>query len=166
MELFTEIRQIPPMTSSSTTTTRVVIILIVVVAALRGLLALAGFFAPQFVMRELGAPPELNPHMPYVVRVWAIRDIVLAGFLMSERHRRAVVALLLVAIIDAVDVISAGLAALEGPYDAPTALGLAGVAIAFLIPELVAIAWIRSAQRDDQRRSDALAPPRPGDENR
>lgn len=145
MELALQIRQIPLMTAS--TSTRAIANLIFIVAALRGLLGLAGFIAPHFVMRELGAPPELNPHMPYVVRVWAIRDIVLAGFLIHERHRRAFTALALVAIIDAVDIISAGLAALEGPYEPMTAVGLAGIAIAVLIPELLAMAWLRAGRR-------------------
>jgi hypothetical protein len=41
-------------------------------------LAAFGYAAPEALMAELGAPITANPQMPYIVRVWAVRDMVLA----------------------------------------------------------------------------------------
>lgn len=53
-------------------------VLIAAMCAVRGGLAAYGYIEPVALMESLGVPATSNVQMPYVIRVWAIRDIVLA----------------------------------------------------------------------------------------
>ena len=59
--------------------------LIAAMCAVRGGLAAYGYLYPDQLMDSLGASIASNPQMPYIVRVWAIRDVVLALLVVLAR---------------------------------------------------------------------------------
>ena len=123
--------------------TRLVFWLLAAMCALRLSLAAFGYGAPELLMASLGAPAESNPQMPYIVRVWAIRDIVL-GLLVITSSRATLRPLLVACVaIDTTDIISALLAGAAGQFDFAQTLGLMSTAIAALLPECAAL-WLMS----------------------
>lgn len=80
--------------------------------------------------------------MPYVIRVWAIRDIVLA-LLVAFANQNTVKTLLLACIaIDFTDILSAHLSGAAGLFNPADTFSLKLTAIAALIPEIMALALI------------------------
>jgi hypothetical protein len=116
--------------------------LIAVMCAVRFSLAAYGYATPGELMEQLRAPIANNPQMPYIVRVWAIRDIVLAVLVVIATP--ATVRKLLVAciIIDLTDVLSAHLSGLSGMFNSSDVWSLKATAIAALIPEILALILI------------------------
>lgn len=118
--------------------------------AIRFGLAATGYAAPQWLMEEIGLSPAANPQMPYAIRAWAIRDLIIAALVvLADRH--AVKALLLGCVaIDATDIISAyssGTAGLFGTADG-WLLKLTATAIAALLLELGALTLMSIAKQD------------------
>ena len=58
--------------------TRWVKLLVVLMCLARGGLAVVGYLWPGWLAAHLGAPIAANPQLPYLVRVWAARDLVIA----------------------------------------------------------------------------------------
>jgi hypothetical protein len=82
-------------------------ILIGIMCLVRFSMSVVGYVNPLWLMAQLNVPIKANIQMPYIIRVWAIRDIVLA-ILVVIADRQMVMTLLLACIaIDATDVISA-----------------------------------------------------------
>jgi hypothetical protein len=102
------------------------------------------------LMAQLHIPIDANIQMPYVIRVWAIRDIVLA-ILVVIADRQTVMTLLLACIaIDTTDVISAHLGGIAGLFDASETRSLQLTAIAALIPETIALVLLVFDQKSKQ----------------
>ncbi len=116
--------------------------LIGVMCLVRFLLGAIGYADPYWLMEQLGAPIASNLQMPYTIRVWAIRDIVLA-LLVASSSKNAIKSLLLACIvIDATDIVSAHISGAAGLFDTADTWSLKLTAIAALIPESAALALI------------------------
>ncbi|MEY2884651.1 MAG: hypothetical protein RL490_2375 [Pseudomonadota bacterium] len=117
--------------------------LILVMVLVRFGLAAFGYAAPEALMAELGAPAAANPQMPYIVRVWAVRDMVLALLVLLARPATLTPLLMACIAIDATEFMSAVLAGRSGLFDAPDTFGLMTTAIAALVPETLALTLLR-----------------------
>ena len=130
------------------------------VASLIGLMCLIrfslsaiGYVNPPWFMEELGISLSSNPQMPYTIRAWAIRDIVLS-VLVALANRTTVKMLLIGCVaIDTTDIVSAylsGMAGLFGEEDG-WLLKLTSTAVAALVLEFGALLFltIHKAQKDD-----------------
>jgi hypothetical protein len=117
--------------------------LVAVMCLVRFGLALFAYVAPEALMAELGAPAAANPQMLYIVRVWAIRDMVLAVLVVTARPAMLRPLLIACIVIDATDIFSAWLAGRAGLFDAADTWGLMITAIAALVPESLAL-WLLS----------------------
>ncbi|MBU7581603.1 MAG: hypothetical protein KAF91_01590 [Nostoc sp. TH1S01] len=127
------------------------------VASLIGLMCLirfslsaVGYAEPLWLMEQLSIPIDTNIQMPYIVRVWAIRDIVLA-VIVAFANRSTVKTLLLACIaIDLTDILSAHLSGAAGLFNASVTWSLKLTAIAALVPEITALALISVQKRYQQ----------------
>lgn len=80
-----------------------------------------GYADPLWLMQKLSISIDSNIQMPYIIRVWAIRDIVLA-VIVALANRGSVRTLLLACIaIDTTDIISAHLSGAVGLFSRPLA---------------------------------------------
>jgi hypothetical protein len=119
------------------------------VALLVGLMCLirfgvsaVGYIDPLWLMAQFNIPLDSNIQMPYIIRVWAIRDIVLAT-IVAIADRSSVRTLLLACItIDATDIMSAHLSRAAGLFDAAETRSFQLTAVAALIPEIIALVLI------------------------
>jgi hypothetical protein len=119
-----------------------VALLIGLMCLVRFSLSAVGYADPLWLMTQLNIPIDSNIQMPYIIRVWAIRDIVLA-ILVAIADLRTVKTLLLACIaIDATDVISAHLSGVAGLFNASETWSLKLTAIAALVPESIALALL------------------------
>jgi hypothetical protein len=117
-----------------------IILLIGLMCLIRFSMSAVGYVDPRWLMTQLNIPIDANIQMPYVIRVWAIRDIVLA-IVVAIADRQTVRALLLACItIDTTDVVSAHLSGVAGLFSAAETRSLQLAAIAALIPETIALA--------------------------
>eukprot|EP00808_Paulinella_micropora_P029156 g63442.t1 len=105
--------------------------------------ALVAYLAPETLMACFGAPPDKNPHMPYIVRVFGIRDLVLGGLVIALYESHLHVMLYACMIIDSFDVLSALLSSRNGSYDSEATVGLVMVALAALVPEGLALGLLQ-----------------------
>lgn len=113
--------------------------LIGLMCLIRFSLSAIGYAEPQWLMEQLGIPVTSNIQMPYIIRVWAIRDIVLA-VLVASAYKSTVKTLLLACVaIDVTDIVSAHLSGTAGLFNAAETWSLKLTAIAALIPELTAL---------------------------
>jgi hypothetical protein len=127
-----------------------IVLLIVLMCLVRFSMSAVGYINPLWLMAQLHIPIDANIQMPYVIRVWAIRDIVLA-ILVVIADRQTVMMLLLACIaIDATDVISAHLGGIAGLFDASETRSLQLTAIAALIPETIALVLLVFDQKSKQ----------------
>jgi hypothetical protein len=119
-----------------------IFLLIGLMCLIRFSLAAVGYVDPLWLMTQLHIPTGFNIQMPYIIRVWAIRDIVLA-ILVVIADRQTVTTILLACIaIDITDVISAHLSGIAGLFNAAETRSLQLTAIAALIPETIALALL------------------------
>ena len=119
-----------------------IVLLIGLMCLIRFSLAAVGYVDPLWLMTQLNIPIDANIQMPYIIRVWAIRDIVLA-IVVAIADRHTVKALLLACIaIDTTDVVSAHLSGVAGLFDAAETRSLQLTAIAAIIPETIALALL------------------------
>jgi hypothetical protein len=116
-----------------------IILLIGLMCLIRFSMSAVGYVDPLWLMAQLNIPIESNIQMPYVIRAWAIRDIVLA-IIVAIADRQTVMTLLLACIaIDTTDVVSAHLSGVAGLFNAAETQTLQLTAIAALIPEIIAV---------------------------
>lgn len=116
--------------------------LIALMCAVRGGLAAYGYVDPVGLMEALGAPAASNLQAPYIVRVWAIRDFVLALLVLLATPSTIRPLLLACIAIDMTDVLSAHLSGVSGLFTAADTWHLKLTAIAALVPECIALAII------------------------
>jgi hypothetical protein len=113
-------------------------------------LSAVGYIDPLWLMAQLNISIDANIQMPYIIRVWAARDIVLA-ILVVIADRQTVMTLLLACMaIDATDVISAHLGGVAGLFNASETRSLQISAIAALIPETIALVLLVAQKRSEQ----------------
>jgi hypothetical protein len=101
-----------------------------------------GYVDPPWLMAQLNIPIDANVQMPYIIRVWAIRDIILAAMVAIADRSTARTLLLACIVIDATDVASAHLGGVAGLFNAAETQTLQLAAIAALIPETIALSLL------------------------
>jgi hypothetical protein len=104
-------------------------------------LSVLGYANPHWFMSEIGIALSSNPQMPYAIRAWAIRDMVIA-ILVALADRQMLKPLLIACVaIDCTDIISAYLSGLEGLFSGANGwlLKLTASAIAALFFEIGAL---------------------------
>ncbi|NJN87133.1 MAG: hypothetical protein HC881_13600 [Leptolyngbyaceae cyanobacterium SL_7_1] len=121
-------------------------LLIGVMCLIRFSLAAVGYIDPQWLMEQLGIPVASNIQMPYIVRVWAIRDIVLAVLVAGANKSKAQTLLLACVAIDTTDILSAHLSGVSGLFNAAETWSLKSTAIAALVPEVTALILLTIAK--------------------
>ncbi len=127
-----------------------VAVLIGVMCAVRFSLSAVGYVDPLWLMAQLNIPIDSNIQMPYIIRVWAIRDIVLAAIVAIADHHAVRTLLLACIAIDATDVVSAHLSGVAGLFDVSETRSLQLTAIAALIPESIALVLLVFQQTADR----------------
>ncbi len=127
--------------------TRTIAIFIGLMCLVRFALGAVGYISPTFLMLELGALPAENVQMPYVVRVWAIRDMVIAVLVIIAIPATIVPLLVGCIVIDGFDILTAILSGLSGAYDTNETISLMTTAILALMPETIALILIFRARR-------------------
>jgi hypothetical protein len=103
-----------------------------------------GYANPHWFMEEVGLSLSSNPQMPYAIRAWAIRDIILSVLVVLADRNTVKMLLFGCVAIDFTDIISAYLSGAEGLFGAADGwlLKLTATAIAALLLELVALALL------------------------
>ncbi|MEY2834190.1 MAG: hypothetical protein RLZZ574_3450 [Cyanobacteriota bacterium] len=121
-----------------------VALLIGLMCLIRFGLSVFGYEAPHMFMAETGISLSSNPQMPYAIRAWAIRDMVLALLVVLADKTQVKMLLMACVVIDSTDIISAYLSVKDGLFNTADVglIQLTSTAIAALILELVAIAFI------------------------
>ncbi|NJK57332.1 MAG: hypothetical protein HC939_15655 [Pleurocapsa sp. SU_5_0] len=121
-----------------------VALLIGLMCLIRFGLSIFGYAAPHIFMAETGISLASNPQMPYAIRAWAIRDMVLALLVVLADKTQVKMLLIACVVIDFTDIISAYLSVREGLFNTADVglIQLTSTAIAALILELVAIALL------------------------
>ncbi len=124
--------------------------LIGLMCIIRFSLSAVGYADPHWLMEQLSIPVTSNVQMPYTIRVWAIRDIVLAVLVASAN--KSIVKTLLVAcvVIDVTDIVSAHLSGAAGLFNATETWSLTLTAIAALVPELAALVLLTVRKTQEQ----------------
>jgi hypothetical protein len=105
-------------------------------------LAAYGYIDPVALMESLGAPSDLNVQAPYIVRVWAIRDIVIALMVALARPTYIKQVLIACIAIDLTDIFTAHISGVSGLFSSAETWSLKITAIAALVPESLALALI------------------------
>jgi hypothetical protein len=114
-------------------------LLIGLMCLIRFSLSVVGYVDPSWLMTQFHIPIDSNIQMPYMIRVWAIRDIVLA-IIVAIADRRHVISLLLACMaIDATDVLSAQLSGVAGLFNVDDTRSLQLTAIVALVLEMIAL---------------------------
>jgi hypothetical protein len=112
--------------------------LIGIMCLIRFGLSAIGYIDPHWLMQQLGVTVDSNLQMPYIIRVWAIRDMVLAILVLFSNQATIKILLFACIAIDLTDIWSAHLSGLEGLFSATDTWSLKLTAIAALIPESAA----------------------------
>jgi hypothetical protein len=114
-------------------------LLIGLMCLIRFSLSIVGYIDPLWLMTQFHLPIDSNIQMPYMVRVWAIRDIVLAIIVaIADRHTVRTLLLACMA-IDTTDVISAYLSSVAGLFDPSETRSLQLTAVFALMLETIAL---------------------------
>jgi hypothetical protein len=125
-------------------------VLIGLMCLIRFSLSAVGYFDPSWLMTQFHIPIDSNIQMPYIIRVWAIRDIVLA-IIVAIADRRHVISLLLACMaIDATDVLSAQLSGVAGLFNVADTRSLQLTAIAALVLKMIALVLLVFQQPSEQ----------------
>ena len=128
-----------------------VAVLIGVMCLIRFSLSAVGYADPSWLMEQFGIPTASNLQMPYIIRVWAIRDVVLAIFV-AFADKNIIKALLSACIvIDATDIWSAHLSGVAGLFNSADTWALKSTAIAALGLEVAALALIIRSESKAER---------------
>lgn len=127
-----------------------VALLIGLMCLIRFSLSAVGYADPLWLMGQLSIPIDSNIQMPYIVRVWAIRDIVLA-VIVAFADRGTVKTLLLACVaIDTTDIVSAHLSNAAGLFNSSETWSLKLTATAALVPELTALGLLTIHKTHEQ----------------
>ncbi len=130
-----------------------VALLIGLMCLIRFGLSALGYANPHWFMEELGISLSSNLQMPYAIRIWAIRDIILSVLVVLADKMTVRTLLLGCIAIDFTDIISAYLSGAEGLFGTADGwlLKLTSTAIAALLLELAALAVLSlpQIQEDD-----------------
>jgi hypothetical protein len=123
-----------------------VALLIGLMCLIRFGLSVFGYVAPHMFMAETGISLSSNLQMPYAIRAWAIRDMVLALLVVLADKTQVKMLLIACVVIDSTDIISAYLSVRNGLFNTADVglIQLTSTAIAALILELVAIVLLFS----------------------
>lgn len=121
-----------------------VALLIGLMCLIRFGLSIFGYATPHMFMAETGISLSSNPQMPYTIRAWAIRDMVLAVLVVLADKTQVKILLIACVAIDSTDILSAYLSVRNGLFNTADVglIQLTSTAIAALILELVAIALL------------------------
>jgi hypothetical protein len=116
-------------------------LLIGLMCLVRFSLSAIGYAEPHWFMEELGISLSSNPQMPYAIRAWAIRDIVISVFVASANKTTVKMLLIGCVAIDFTDIVSAYLSGVAGLFGTADGwlLKLTSTAIAALLLELGAL---------------------------
>lgn len=117
----------------------IISLLLAVMCLVRFGLSAFAYAAPEAMMAELGAPVAANLQASYIVRVWAVRDMVIALLVLFARPAWLPALLIGCIAIDCTDILSAGLSGRAGQFNPADTLGLMGTAVAALVPETLAL---------------------------
>lgn len=124
--------------------------LIGLMCIIRFSLSAIGYGDPHWLMEQLSMNVNSNVQMPYVIRVWAIRDIVLAVLVALANKSSIKTLLLACVVIDFTDILSAHLSGAAGLFNASETWSLKLTAIAALVPEITALALLTFRRRQEQ----------------
>ncbi len=118
-----------------------VALLIGLMCLIRFSLSAFGYANPPWFMKEVGILLSANPQMPYAIRAWAIRDIVLSVLVVVADKTTVKQLLAGCTAIDFTDIISAYLSGVAGLFGTADGwlLKLTSTAIAALILEIAAL---------------------------
>lgn len=125
-------------------------LLIGLMCLIRFSLSAVGYADPVWLMEQLNIPIDSNIQMPYVVRVWAIRDIALAVIVAFANRSNLKTLLLACVAIDATDILSAHLSGAAGLFDPSETWSLKLTAIAALVPELTALFLLTILKKENR----------------
>lgn len=129
-----------------------VVALVGLMGAVRFGLALIGYIDPHWLMTQLGISVAANMQMPYIIRVWAVRDIVLSVLVVFSRQDLIKTLLIACIAIDATDILSAHLSSMAGLFNEAETLSLKLTAVAALVPESLAFVLIIFSKTQNQTR--------------
>ena len=124
-----------------------VAMLIAMMCLVRFGLAAYGYAMPVALMEQLAAAASDNVQMPYIIRVWAIRDMALAVLVVTARPGTIKPLLIACIVVDASDMLSAWLGHRAGLFTYDDMLSLMTTAVAALVPEILALALITRSRR-------------------
>jgi hypothetical protein len=118
-----------------------VAVLIGLMCVIRFSLSTFGYLNPPMFMDEIGLALSANPQMPYAIRAWAIRDMVLAGLVVCADKTTVKLLLAGCIAIDVADIVSAYLSGVAGLFGTADGwlLKLTSTAIAALLLECAAL---------------------------
>ena len=129
-----------------------IFILIGLMCAVRFMLALIGYIDPPWLMAQLGISIGANMQMPYIIRVWAVRDIVISVLVIFSPQDLIKTLLIACIAIDATDILSAHLSSMAGLFNEAETLSLKLTAVAALVPESLALILIIFSKIQSQTR--------------
>jgi hypothetical protein len=129
-----------------------IVLLIGLMCLVRFLTSAIGYIDPHWLMTQFSIPTTSNLQMPYIIRVWAIRDIVISLLVVFANKNTIKTLLLACVAIDATDIVSAHLSLRAGLFTASEAWSLKLTAIAALVPELAALGFI--FRRESQEKAE------------
>lgn len=121
-------------------------ILIGIMCAYRLVFSALGYAEPMWLMEYFGCPVATNLQMPYMIRGWAIRDILLSVLVISSRGSIVKTLLWACIAVDATDVLSALLSGAAGFFNTANTWSLTFSAVAALVPEIAALALMYRRQ--------------------
>ena len=121
--------------------------LIGIMCLIRFGLSAIGYVEPHWLMQQLGVTLDSNLQMSYIIRVWAIRDMVIAILVVFSNQATIKVLLFACIAIDMTDIWSAHLSGLEGLFSEIDTWSLKLTAIAALLPETAALALIMRSKQ-------------------
>lgn len=125
-------------------------LLIGLMCIVRFSLSAIGYVAPYWLMEQMNIPINSNLQMPYIIRIWAIRDIALA-VLVASANRSTVKTLLFACIaIDLTDITSVHLSGVAGLFNESETWSLKLTAIAALVPESIALVLLTVRKLQEQ----------------
>ncbi|NJN59619.1 MAG: hypothetical protein HC879_20110 [Leptolyngbyaceae cyanobacterium SL_5_9] len=116
-------------------------LLIGLMCIIRFSLSAFGYANPPWFMEEVGISLSANPQMPYAIRAWAIRDMVVSVLVILADKTAIKLLLAGCIVIDFTDIVSAYLSGVAGLFGAADGwlLKLTSTAIAALLLELSAL---------------------------
>lgn len=104
--------------------------------------AAVGYANPTGLMEYFGYLGVTNLQTPYVIRLWAIRDIVLSVLVVLSPGSAIKALLWACIVVDATDFLSTQISRADGLFNAANTWSLTLAIFAALVPEIAALALI------------------------